>query len=135
MSVTVLHVRMAVPWFEPSGFVLAERQPTGEPARLVGFHWTKVHPDGTGEVYVIGLDPDEQGSGLAKPLLIAGLAHLRAKGARSVILYVEADNEKAVGLYTKLGFTVDRDDVLYVREPAVEPVAPEPTKRRKRGTP
>lgn len=135
MTVTDLHERMAEPWFDPAGFILAERASAPGGARVVGYHWTKIHPDGTGEVYVIGLDPDEQGSGLAKPLLVAGLAHLRAKGARSVILFVEADNDRAVGLYTRLGFDVDRDDVLYVRDTSSVPAVPEPKRRRKRGQP
>jgi ribosomal protein S18 acetylase RimI-like enzyme len=39
-----------------------------------------------------------------------------------VLLYVEADNEAAVRVYRKLGFTVRHSDVLFAR--------PAPTVRR-----
>ena len=50
--------RAAEPWFDPEGLLLAVDELSGE---LLGFHWTKVHPDGTGEVYVLGVDPAAQG--------------------------------------------------------------------------
>jgi mycothiol synthase len=34
---------------------------------------------------------------------------------REVMLYVEADNEAAVAMYRKLGFTHWRSDVAYLR--------------------
>ncbi|GAA3423070.1 mycothiol synthase [Streptosporangium nondiastaticum] len=89
--------------------------------RLVGFHWTKVHGDGDhahdpiGEVYVVGVDPDEQGGGLGRALTLAGLAHLRSRGLSQVMLYADESNVAAVRLYEKLGFTRWDVDVMYRR--------------------
>ena len=97
-------------WFDPAGFFLAD-----EHGRTVGFHWTKIHPDGVGEVYVVGVDPSAQGGGLGKALTLVGLRHLRASGIGEIILYVESDNAPAVAVYTRLGFTVAETDVSYQR--------------------
>ena len=104
-------------WFDPEGFLLADL-PSG--AGLAGFHWTKVHPaaaDGTttGEVYVIGVAPAAQGTGLGRHLLAAGLEHLHGRGVGEVVLYVEADNSAAIRLYESFGFShAPRDtDVMY----------------------
>jgi mycothiol synthase len=114
-----LEERMAEPWFDPDGLLLAVSADDG---RLLGFHWTKVHPAGAqgppfGEVYVIGVAPDEQGRHLGRALLEAGLAHLAGRGLDQVVLYVEHDNHHAVRLYQAMGFThADRDtDVMYTR--------------------
>ena len=114
-----LDARLGAAWFDPAGFFVAERD--GHPGRLVGFHWTKVHegevrgdePGPMGEIYVLGVAPEAQGVGLAKALAVAGLRYLRDRGLRSVMLYVEADNTAAVGLYTRLGFTHAATDVMY----------------------
>jgi mycothiol synthase len=70
-----------------------------------------------GEVYVIGVAPSAQGTGLGRALLSAGLCHLRSRGLTQVLLYVEADNTPAVRMYERQGFTHDaRDtDVQYLR--------------------
>ncbi|MDL5155110.1 mycothiol synthase [Actinomycetospora termitidis] len=104
------------PWFDAAGFLLAREDDRG---RLLGFHWTKRHPEGArdggpmGEVYVVGVDPDAQGRGLGGALTLAGLHHLAGRGLDEVILYVEADNAPAVATYRRLGFVVDATDVSY----------------------
>jgi mycothiol synthase len=111
MTATDLADREAEPWFDPAGFFLAHRED-----RLVGFHWTKVHRDSDepiGEVYVVGVHPDEQGRGLGSALTAIGLRHLADAGLRTAMLYVEADNAPAVAVYERLGFTAYDRDVCY----------------------
>jgi mycothiol synthase len=94
-------------WFDPDGLFVAERN-----GDIVGFHWTKVE-DGVGEVYVVGVDPSEQGSGLGSALTATGLRHLHESGVRTVDLYVEGDNHPALAVYRRLGFREHARDVLY----------------------
>ena len=101
--------RASSDWFDPAGLFVAEHG--GE---VVGFHWTKVE-DGVGEVYVVGVDPSEQGSGLGTALTTRGLRHLHESGVRTVDLYVEGDNDPALAVYRRLGFAEHARDVLYTR--------------------
>jgi mycothiol synthase len=104
--------RRAESWFDPEGLFLAFDDQTG---KLLGFHWTKVHGPGLGEVYVVGVDPDAQGRGLGATLTLVGLHHLsdRLGPSSTVLLYVEADNSAAVKTYERLGFEVYSVDVAY----------------------
>ena len=65
--------RRAEPWFDPAGLFMAVDERTG---KLLGFHWTKVHADDLGEVYVVGVDPAAQGRGIGATLTLIGLHHL-----------------------------------------------------------
>jgi mycothiol synthase len=123
-----LRVRMAEPWFDPAGFLLAVEDSSG---RVLGFRWTKVHggtPTGSsgpaapgpaglseagasghrgqpiGEVYVLGVDPGTHGMGLGRSLTLAGLRHLRDRGLTRTMLYVDESNAPAMALYERLGF-------------------------------
>jgi mycothiol synthase len=122
-----LDLREREPWFDPDGFFLAERG-----AKLIGFHWTKIHGSGDapgdsdhqgsahahepiGEVYVVGVDPDERGTGLGRALTLIGLRYLRSRGLFQVMLYVDESNTPAIGLYLSLGFTHWDTDVMFAR--------------------
>ena len=118
-----LRDEMGQDWFDPAGFFLAVTDPGDE---LLGFHWTKVHdhdrsggragePGPIGEIYVLGVDPDVGVRGLGTALTDAGLRHLADHGLGTVMLYVEADNERALRLYERAGFVVHLTNVVYRR--------------------
>ncbi|MBV9381342.1 MAG: mycothiol synthase [Streptosporangiaceae bacterium] len=111
-----LLLREHEPWFDPAGFLIAEHD-----GRMAGFHWTKIHPAAAGargrigEVYVLGVGPGEQGSGLGRALTLAGLRNLRARGLTQVMLYVDETNAPAIRMYQSLGFLRWSTDVMYQR--------------------
>jgi mycothiol synthase len=119
-TVRDVQIREREPWFDASGFFLAERAD-----QLVGFHWTKVHGAGTrsvddhepiGEVYVVGVDPAAQGLGLGPALTLVGLMHLRARGLGQAMLFVDESNTRAIQVYESLGFARWDTDVCYLSD-------------------
>ncbi len=105
-----LELREREPWFDPAGFFIAEAD-----GLMAGFHWTKVQDPGLGEVYVVGVDPAERGSGLGRALTLAGLRHLRDRGVAQAMLYVDEDNVPAIRMYEALGFARAGIDAMYRR--------------------
>ena len=95
----------AVPGFDPSTILVVEDTATDA---MVGF--CRIHPyaasDGTpaGEIRLLGVDRRWRGRGLGRAVTAWGVAELRRRGARSVQLAVEGENEGALRLYTELGF-------------------------------
>ncbi|GGK77094.1 mycothiol synthase [Ornithinimicrobium pekingense] len=121
MTMTDLRERQQEPWFDPHGFIVIEDREDVDPdgfARLAAFHWTKVEgaqPGGTvtGEVYVVGVDPDYQGRGLGRAITLLGLQHLRNVGVETATLYVDGDNAAAIATYGRIGFERSAVDVMY----------------------
>lgn len=112
--------RMAEPWFDPELFLLAF-----DDDGLAGFNWLKIHesdrtPDASdgrlGEIFVIGVDPRIQGTGLGRALAVAGLEAVANRGITTGTLFTAADNAGALHLYRALGFAVHRVDRAYERE-------------------
>ena len=65
----------------------------------------RVTRDGAaGGVYGFVVDPERQGRGIGRDVLRRACQLLRAEGARQVGLEVEVGNDRALGLYTSLGF-------------------------------
>lgn len=108
-----LRQRQAEDWFDPEDFLIHDIVDEHGDVRLAGFNWTKHHRCGIGEIYVIGVHPDFAGRGLGRRLCVAGLDHL-ARRATTGMLYVDADNAPAMGLYESLGFTVDHTNTALI---------------------
>ena len=99
-----LENRIAETWFDPAGFFLAT-----EGGHIEGFVWTKIHQDlvnqdPVGELYVVGTAPQHHGRGIARALSVEAINYFVSKGLKHAMLYVDADNDKALKLYQSLGF-------------------------------
>ena len=103
--------RISQDWFDADGFLLA-----WQGSDLAGFCWTKLHPGALGEIYVIAVDPEHQGRQLGKWLTLEGLWYLsERRQAIIAMLYVDGANERAVGMYERIGFELDHIDRSFVR--------------------
>ena len=103
---------MAESWFDADGFRLLHDNGN----TLIGFCWTKIHRDTDpelGEIYVIAVDPEHHGRGLGKPLTLAGLESLSARGLTVGMLFVESNNHAANAVYTAVGFSRHHTDRAY----------------------
>lgn len=103
-------------WFDLDDFRVAD----DDSGAMTGFCWTKLHPAGTtdavalGEVYVIAVAPQHAGRGLGAALTAAGLQwQWRTHATQIGMLYVEADNTRAITTYERLGFEVHTTDVAF----------------------
>lgn len=105
-----LELRTAMDWFEADGLRTA-----WEGEELAGFCWTKIHPTGEGEIYIIGVVPLFQGRGLGRELVLEGMRHLSDRGCDTVMLYTEGDNVAAVALYEDLGMRTEAVNLSFVK--------------------
>lgn len=111
-DLATLEERMAQPWFDEAGFLMA-----WDHDELAGFCWTKLHPDSVGEIYVIAVAPEAQGRGLGRELALSGLWDLyERRGAITGMLFVEGGNERGLALYEALGFATVHLSCCFVVE-------------------
>lgn len=108
MTLDDLRARESEPWFSGDDLLLL-RDARGD---LAGSCWLKVEGD-VGEFYAVAVRPDLQGRGLGGVLMRAGAARLTGRGLAAAALYVEGDNESALALYRRSGFTQHAIDVQY----------------------
>lgn len=101
---TGLEALFEEPWFDPAGLLMTWDGPV-----VTGFCWTKFHPDGVGEVYLLAVRPERSGQGLGRALVNAGIEYLTAKrGCEQTIIYWDVSNKVASNLYQSIGFSVDQ---------------------------
>lgn len=104
LSVDDMNDLTSAKWFDTAGLLVAEDE-----TAIIGFCWTRLHPNGDGEIFRLAVDPSHQGEGLGRNLVEAGFAYLSgAKAVTRGTLWVDADNTQAMALYQSIGMEVDR---------------------------
>lgn len=111
-------------WMLPTDMgLIAEMD--GEP---VGILWARIFSvEAPGYGYVddhtpevsMAIRPEQQGRGLGKALMVHALKVLREKGYTQMSLSVSKANDRAVGLYRSMAFTIvseNREDYVMVKE-------------------
>jgi ribosomal protein S18 acetylase RimI-like enzyme len=86
------------------------------------------HSPKTWAIANVGVHPQHRRRGIAHQLMQAALDHIRAAGGDEAVLMVDDDNQSAVELYARLGFTHTATHTTWLRSgrraiPAHEPTA------------
>jgi mycothiol synthase len=108
LSEDQVHRVHGAPGFDPATILVVEDVATGEMVgfcRVVAYTSDAGRPEG--EVRALGVDRPWRGRGLGRAVTAWGVTELRRRGARSIVLAVEGANERALRLYTDLGFQLD----------------------------
>jgi len=101
MTTAAYRAFIQAPGYRPELDIIAST-PDGSVAAF-GMAWLD-DANRVGEFEPVGTHPDWRGRGLGRAVLAEGLRRLGARGVRSAIVYVEADNEPAMRLYASVGF-------------------------------
>jgi len=106
--------RTALPNFSPQDVLYAF-----DGKKIVGYCWTMITSPNrfssrsSGRIFMIGVDPKDQGRGVGKQLLLAGLSYLKGKGIHIVDLTVDSENNAAFALYKSVGFRYRTSTLWY----------------------
>lgn len=107
--------RISLPNCSPEDIILAfdSDKPIGYCWTRINFWKNKAPGEGTGRIYMLGMDPDYRGGGLGRQLLLVGLSYLKSKGLRVVELTVDGENKVACALYKSVGFKLWTSSLWY----------------------
>ena len=107
--------RISLPNSSPDDIFL-----TFDSDKPVGYCWTRIESwekkapgEGTGRIYMLGVDPDYRGKGFGRQLLLVGLSYLKSKSLRVVELTVDNENKAARALYESVGFKLWTSSLWY----------------------
>ena len=88
--------------------------------KVIGYCWTEITYEEEagigkrkGRIFMLGVEPDYQGMGVGKRVLLAGLAQLKSKGLLVAELTVDNENKAACALYRSVGFEVRTSSLWY----------------------
>jgi mycothiol synthase len=114
-TVEVIVYRIGLPNCSPEDIVIAF-----DSDKPIGYCWTRINlqdnktpSEGTGRIYMLGVDSDYRGRGLGRQLLLAGLSYLKSKGLRVIELTVDRENKVACTLYKSVGFKLWASSLWY----------------------
>ena len=99
------------PWALPRDILIA----IGENDEPIGFCWMKIHNPGTptGEIFLIAINPDIGGAGFGTALVCASLQHMINLGCQRAELWCEESNDRALRLYSRVGFKIEATEAAY----------------------
>ena len=95
-----------------------------EEDKIIGYCWVEIVPgiqpgeESAGEIHMIGADPEYQGKGIGKKVLLAGLSYLQDKEITTAYLSVDSENKSALTLYDSVGFKLHRKTLWYEKKVA-----------------
>ena len=84
--------------------------------RIVGFALlrSKIGTETVGEIELIAVDPTFHGRGIGKALVAEAIRHYQGKTSE-IQVGTQAKNLQAIGLYTRMGFSVVRSELSFHR--------------------
>ena len=85
-------------------------------SRIAGFAVSRMAAD-EAEILSIAVEASQRGRGLSRNLLLTHLGHLAGRGARTIFLEVEENNQPARRLYERAGFSVVGRRERYYQQP------------------
>ena len=94
----------------------SENRLRSESPRIVGFALlrSKAGTEKTGEIELIAVDPAFHGRGIGKALVAEAIQHYQGKTSE-IHVGTQAKNLQAIGLYTRMGFSVVRSELSFHR--------------------
>ena len=94
----------------------SENRLCSESPRIVGFALlrSKAGTEKTGEIELIAVDPAFHGRGIGKALVAEAIQHYRGRTSE-IQVGTQAKNLRAIGLYTRMGFSVIRSELSFHR--------------------
>lgn len=97
-----------------------ENRICSESRRPIGFVLlrSKGEPEKTGEIELIAVEPRFHGKGIGKALVACAIRHYQGKTS-TIHVGTQAKNLQAVGLYTRMGFSVVRSEFSFHRHSSI----------------
>ena len=82
----------------------------------VSLNYNKDHNEKIGWANILGVNPEHRKNGIGRTLLSTGMRWIYDQGMDTIYLGMDAENAKALDLYTSLGYEIHKESVNYSLE-------------------